>query len=90
MGRAQPGLQHGRKAIAHIGKIFVEMLDDFSGTAEGCEHVDETKHLHFEMLVAHRESHHALVKPGLAENRFGMLIDELKNASAAPLDFQLQ
>ena len=66
------------------------MLHDVAAATERGEHIDKAKHLHLEMLVAHRERHHALIETGLAENRFRMPIDELKNALAAPLGFKLQ
>src|SRR5438067_13381373 len=66
------------------------MLDDIGAAAEGSEHVDETEHLHFEMFVAHRELHHPLIKSGLAENRFRMAINQIKNLGAASLNLGLQ
>ena len=41
-------------------------------------------------LVAHRERHHPLVESGLAEDRFGVLIDQLENLQPALLDLLLQ
>ena len=65
------------------------MLHDVAAAMERCEHIDKTKHLDLEMFVAHRERHHALIETGFAKKGFGMPIDELKNALAAPLDFAL-
>ena len=66
------------------------MLDDVVGAAERGEDVHETKHLHLERFVPHRESHHLLVETGFAEDRFGMLIDQLENSLATPFDGGLQ
>src|SRR5205823_5779870 len=76
--------------IAHVGKIFIEMLHDVGAAAERCEHIDETEHLHFEMFVAHRKLHHPLIESGLAENRFRMAIDQIKDLGAASLNLGLQ
>ena len=83
-------MHHGRKTVAHVGKIFFEVLHDIAAAMERGEHIDETKHLDLEMFVAHGKRHHALVETGLAEKRFGMPIDELENALAAPLGFNLE
>ena len=88
--RAQARLHERDEAVAHAGKIFVKMLDDIAGAAERREHVHEAEHLHFERLVAHRESHHALIKAGLAENRFGIAVDQIENAPAPLLNLFLQ
>ena len=85
-----PGADERGVTIAHVGKIFVEMLDDVGAAAEGSEHVNETEHLHFEMFVAHRKLHHPLIKSGLAENRFRMAINQIKDLGAASLDLGLQ
>ena len=82
-------MNHRGEAIAHTGEIFLEMLHDVAGAPERREHIDKAEHLHFEMLIAHRERHHALIKTGLAENRFGMPIDQIENAFAALLDLGL-
>jgi len=66
------------------------MLHDVAWPAERCEHIDEAEHLHLEMLIPHGEGHHALVKPGLAEKRLGMAIDQLENFVSALLDLGLQ
>jgi hypothetical protein len=42
------------------------------------------------MFVAHRELHHSLIESGLAENRFRMAIDQIKDLGAASLDLGLQ
>jgi hypothetical protein len=41
------------------------------------------------MFVTHRELHHALIKTGLAENRFRVAIDQIKDLHAAALDLGL-
>ena len=87
---AQAGLQERHEAVAHAGKIFVEMLDDVAGAAQGREHIDEAEHLHLEMLVPHRERHHPLVKAGFAENRFRIPINQLENSPAALFDLALE
>ena len=51
------------------------MPDDFVTLPKRCEHIDKAEHLYFEMLVAHGESHDALVESGLAKNGFGMAVD---------------
>ena len=89
-GQSHTRVHHGRETVAHVGKIFLEVLHDLTAAVERCEHIDETKHLDLEMFVAHGERHHALIETGLAEKRFGMAIDELKNALAAPLGFNLE
>ena len=58
--------------------------------AERREHIDKAEHLHLEMLVPHRERHHPLVKTGLAENRFGISINQLENPFAPLFDLALQ
>ncbi len=50
------------------GEIFIEMADDVAAAMERREDIDKAEHLHFEVLIAHRELHHALVKAGFAEN----------------------
>ncbi len=85
-----PVCRSGAKPLRMSAKIFVEVADDFVRVAERGEHVHEAEHLHLEVLVLHRERHHALVEAGFAENGFGMLIDELENFLAAPLGFRLQ
>ncbi len=85
-----PGADERGVTIAHVGEVFVEMLDDVGAAPEGSEHVDETEHLHFEMFVAHRKLHHPLIKSGLAENRFRMAIDQIKDLGAASLNLGLQ
>jgi len=87
---AHAGVNHGREAVARIGEIFSEMLDDVAGALERGENIDKAEHLHFEMLIAHRERHHALIKTGRAENGFGMPVDQIENALAALLDLSLQ
>ena len=54
------------------------------------KHVDEAKHLHFEGLVAHGESHHLLVETGLGKNGFRVLIDQVENLLAATFDGGLE
>ena len=76
--------------MPETGRSAVEMLHDVGAAAQGSEHVDETEHLHFEMFVAHRELHHPLIKSRLAENRFRMPIDQIKDPDAASLDLGLQ
>ena len=66
------------------------MLDDVPGALERGEHIDKTEHLHFEMLIAHRERHYALIKTGRAENGFRMPVDQIENALATLLDFVLK
>jgi hypothetical protein len=66
------------------------MLDDIGAAPEGSEHVNETEHLHFEVFVTHRKLHHPLIKSGLAENRFRMAINQIKDLGAASLDLGLQ
>ena len=66
------------------------MLDDVARTPERRQHIDKAKHLDFKTLIAHRERHQPLVKTGLAEKRFRMAVDQLKNARAALLDFSLE
>src|ERR1043165_9440913 len=58
--------------------------------AERRQNVDEPKHLDLEMLVAHRKRHHALVKSGLAKDRFGVLVDQLEDLQPALFDLLLQ
>ncbi len=89
-GRAHAGLHDRREAVLHVGKIFVQMLDDVAGTAERGEDVDKAEHLHLEMLVLHGERHHPLVKAGLAENRLRVAVDQVENLFAAPLHLRLQ
>jgi len=84
-----PGPDERGETIAHVGKIFIEMLHDVRAAAERSEHVDETEHLHFEMFVAHREFHHPLIESGLAENRFRIAINQIKDVGAASFDLSL-
>jgi hypothetical protein len=42
------------------------------------------------MFVAHRKLHHPLIESGLAENRFRMAIDQIKDLGAASLNLGLQ
>src|SRR4029079_5913850 len=88
-GRAQACLEHGDEAV-HPAKIFAQMGNDIARAPEGGEDVDEAKHLHLEGLVAHREGHHLLVKAGLGENRFRVLIDQTKYLLAATFHDSLQ
>src|SRR5207245_5923809 len=85
-----PGADKRGETIAHVGEVFVEMLHDIGAAPERSENVDETEHLHFEMFVAHRELHHPLIKSRLAENRFRMAINQIKNLGAASLNLGLQ
>src|SRR5205807_7699606 len=78
-----PGADERGVTIAHVGKIFIEMLHDVGAAAERCEHIDETEHLHFEMFVAHGKLHHRLIESGLAENRLRMAIGQIKDLGAA-------
>src|SRR5438132_4839923 len=87
---ADAGLDERREAVAHVREIFVEMLDNVARTPERRQHIDKAKHLDFKTLVAHRERHQPLVKTGLAEKRFRMAVDQLKNARPALLDFSLE
>src|SRR5262245_18866487 len=57
---------------------------------ERSQNIDKSKELHFEVLVAHRERHHSLIKSSLAEKWLRMFVDQLKNALAASLDFSLE
>ncbi len=84
---ADAGSDEWREAVAHVREIFVEMLDDVARTPERRQDIDKAKHLDFKTLIAHRERHQPLVKTGLAEKRFRMAVDQLKNACPALLDF---
>jgi hypothetical protein len=46
--------------------------------------------LEFELLIAHRDGHQALIKSGLAEERLGVFIDQFEDAPSALLDFALK
>ncbi len=87
---ADTGSDERREAVAHVREIFVEMLDNVARASKRRQHIDEAKHLDFKMLIAHRERHHPLIKTGLAEKRFRIPIDQLKNARAASLDLSLE
>src|SRR6266478_26305 len=80
---AHTALNRWREAVVHTGEIFFEMLDDITRFAKRRQNIYKAKHLHFELLIAHRERHHPLIKTGLAEKRLWMLIDQLKNARTA-------
>jgi len=45
--------------------------------------------LKFELLIAHRDRHQALIKSGRAEERLGVFIDQFEDAPSALLDFAL-
>ena len=66
------------------------MLNDIGAAMERGENIDESEQLHFKVLVAHREGHHPLIEPSLAEQRLRVLVHELKNVFAASLDFGLE
>ena len=66
------------------------MLDDVGATMERRENINEPKQLDLEVLIAHRERHHPLIKAGLAKQRLRMLIDQIEYAFAASFDFGLQ
>ena len=89
-GRFDAGLEERHRAIAHIGEIFVQVPDDIGRVPERRQNVHEPEHLDLEMFVAHRERHHALVRPGLAENRLRVLIDEIEDLQSALFDLLLQ
>ena len=74
----------------HIGKIFLQVPHDFASLSKRREHIDKAKHLHFEMLVAHGKRHHALIKTGLAENRFRIAVDQFENPFASALNLLLE
>jgi hypothetical protein len=65
------------------------MLYDIRAATQRSENVDEPEHLYFEMFITHRELHHALIETGLAENRFRVAIDQVKDLHAAALDLGL-
>jgi len=46
--------------------------------------------LEFELLIAHRDRHQALIKSGLAEERLGVFIDQFEDAPSVLLDFALK
>jgi predicted transcriptional regulator len=71
-------LEKRHRAVSHVCKIFAEVLDDIARAPQRRKHVNKTEHLHLECLVTHGERHHALVKAGLAEDRFGVLVDEVE------------
>ena len=77
-------------AIAHLGEIFLEVLDNLARSAERRENIDKAKQLPFKLFILHRDRHHPLVKAGLAEKRLGMLINKLEDARAALLDLALK
>jgi len=54
------------------------------------ENINEPEQLHLEVLIAHRERHHSLVKAGFTEERLRMLVDQIEYAFAASFDFGLQ
>ena len=66
------------------------MLDDVAEAVERGQNVNKAKHLHLEILIAHRERHDALIKAGLAKKRLRMLVHQLENAVPASLDFRLE
>ena len=90
LGELNAGANERRVAVAHVLEVFVQMANDFAAASKRGENVDKAKHLHFEMLVAHGERHHALIKAGFAEKRFRVPVDELKDLPAAAFDFALQ
>jgi hypothetical protein len=62
------------------------VLNDIARSGQRRENIYKAKQLSLELLIAHRERHHPLVKTGLAEKRFEMSLDQLENAHAALLD----
>jgi hypothetical protein len=66
------------------------MLDDIGSAMERRENINEPEQLYLEMLIAHRECHHSLVKPGFTEERLRMPVDQIEYAFAASFDFGLQ
>ena len=88
--RANSGSNQRRVAVAHAREIFVEMLDDIGSAMERRENINEPEQLHLEVLIAHRERHHSLVKAGFTEERLRMLVDQIEYAFAASFDFGLQ
>src|SRR5882724_4452918 len=88
--RANSGSNQWRVAVAHVREIFVEMLDDIGSAMERRENIDKAEQLHLEVLIAHRERHHSLVKAGFTEERLRMLVDQIEYAFAASFDFGLQ
>src|ERR1700736_1275150 len=88
--RANSSSNQRRVTVAHVREIFVKMLDDIGAAMERRQNIDEAEQLDLEMLVPHRERHHPLIKTGFAEERFGMLIDQIEYAFAASFDFRLQ
>ena len=85
-----PVRMNGAKPLRMSAKYSSRCWTMSRAAAERSEHIDETEHLHFEMFVPHRERHHPLIKSGLAENRFRMAIDQIKDLGAASLDLGLQ
>ncbi len=66
------------------------MSHDVAAVMKRRQHIDKSEHLDFEILVPHREFHHALVKSGFAEKRLGMPIDQIENFSPTLSDFSLE
>src|SRR5204863_613682 len=88
---ADPGSELRQKhAGANAREIFVEMLDDIGSAMERGKNINEPEQLHLEVLIAHRERHHSLVKAGFTEERLRMLVDQIEYALAASFDFGLQ
>src|SRR5581483_3816735 len=90
LGQLHTGADEGRVTVAHVFEIFLEVPNDLATAIQRRQNIDKAEQLHFEMLVAHRESHHALIKAGLAEERFRMLIDKPENLFAASFHFRLK
>src|ERR1700719_1960070 len=66
------------------------MSHDLAAVMKRGQYIDKSEHLDFEMLVPHRELHHALVKSGFAEKRLGMSVDQIENFSPTLHDFGLE
>jgi hypothetical protein len=66
------------------------MAHDLAALPKRCEDIDKAKHLDFEMLIAHRKRHHALVEAGFAKEGFGMAIDQFEDLFALPLNLLLE
>src|SRR5439155_16976644 len=85
----QPNASINKRTKTVIREIFIEMLSNFTGATQRGQDIDKPKQLHLELLVAHGDRHSSLIQSRLAQKRLWMLIDQLEDAAAAPVNFVL-
>src|SRR5215475_11665371 len=74
-----------------IEKILLQVAGDLLASLEHGEHVDETKHLHFERLIAHAPVEDLLIPPSKVKHRgrFGLQMRKNLPADYFSLLFEL-